>query len=69
MLRQQHVQQIPCSDNLPYVHTSCLGNSGAMDTELLPGVVYSDGDLGNFMIGQIGVYDGSGYTITLNTTR
>lgn len=72
MLRQQRIKDVPCSEKLPYVHSSCISNRVAMDTEefvRLPGSVYTRGDVGNFMFGQLGVYDGSGYVLPLNTSR
>lgn len=72
MLRQQKVKQMPCSEKLPYVHHSCLGNSVTMDTDssfMVAGVNYHHGDAGNYVFGHFGVYDGSGYMVALNNSR
>lgn len=71
MLRQQLATKEPCSEKLPYVHSSCLGNTVTMNmgSRSLPGIVYHNGDLGNYVIGQFGVYDSSGFMMALNMTR
>ncbi|XP_053373889.1 polycystic kidney disease 1 like 1-like isoform X2 [Mercenaria mercenaria] len=71
-LRQQKVQEIPCSGQLPYVHSSCLGDSVSMETGThmnIQGLSYTSGCHGDFMFGWHGVYGGSGYVLSLNTSR
>lgn len=71
-LRQLRIEAIPCSNHLPYVHRSCLSNKVSKETKAntnVHGLSYTTGYHGDFMFGWHGVYDGSGYTYSLNTSR
>ncbi|XP_052802584.1 uncharacterized protein LOC128232845 isoform X2 [Mya arenaria] len=72
ILRQQRTVEIPCPISLPYVHSSCLGNSATVDTGFhgnITGLGYRERDVGNVILGRDGMYDGSGFVLQLSQTR
>ncbi|XP_052246841.1 polycystic kidney disease 1 like 1-like [Dreissena polymorpha] len=71
-LRQQRVQETICPEALPYAHASCLSNHGEVKGPFLgniPNLTYSEGASGNLMIGNYGIYDGSGFVLPLSCNR
>lgn len=71
-LRQQRAPEMLCSHKLPYVHSSCLSDSISTDHGTfgtIQGLSYTSCCHGDFMFGRHGVYDGSGFIMSLNNSR
>ena len=81
-LRQQRTTQSECVREVPYMLSSCHGDSIASESGIfdsvareagtvarMRGVSYTHGSHGSVVFGRHGVYDSSGYILSLNNSR